>query len=477
MNDGRSRLVPILKTCFRGRVLKIATYLFLLCTVAIGSLIAFHRHDLDYPSCVGCDASEYGVMALGIKKLGIFGPWNGNNVRTYGYPLFISFVLTEHDLTQTMAGYFTSKLAVVQSLLYIATCLCLFFVIHQKSPAMAWCCALGLLLNPFVLNYIPLRLTEGLNATILVSLTVIVCALSLNKMRLLQLYALILIGSLIAGFAMAVRPANFVVVAAWLGFLIFYTYDTGGRPSILSMVAIIGLAIPILPQSLINALHYGTLKPLPVIDLGSIHLKLGFLALKYETNLSGIGPLQLFYQNVFTEQINKSDFGWQTYFWYPQYGIATLLAHVFNSLNHSYFFTYVYDIRPSYYSLVIALNHLMLFAAAGSVALFLRRRLKGSLQTEDGIAVFLSLIALFTLGLNSISLPETRFGLAVFVMGGPLAVWGIYNWSLAGFKRKVVIITLCVLYVLAGRSISDWMLARDICNVDGNDCKPLIIPK
>jgi hypothetical protein len=119
----------------------------------------------------------------------------------------------------------------------------------------------------------------------------------------------------------------------------------------------------------------------------------------------------------------------------------------------------------------------MLFAAAGSVALFLRRRLKGSLQTEDGIAVFLSLIALFTLGLNSISLPETRFGLAVFVMGGPLAVWGIYNWSLAGFKRKVVIITLCVLYVLAGRSISDWMLARDICNVDGNDCKPLIIPK
>ena len=93
---------------------------------------------------------------------------------------------------------------------------------------------------------------------------------------------------------MAIGPANFVIVAAWLGFFIFYTYHTGARPSILSIVAIIGLAIPILPQSLLNAINYGTLKPFPVIDLGSIHLKLGLLALKYETNLSGVGPLQLF---------------------------------------------------------------------------------------------------------------------------------------------------------------------------------------
>ena len=129
------------------------------------------------------------LLALGIKKLGIFGAWNGNNVRTYGYPLFISFLLTEHDLTQKMAGYFTPKLAAAQSLLYIIACLCLFFVIHQKSPALAWCCIIGLLWNPFVLNYIPLRLTERLNATILVSLTVIVCALSLHKTNLIQFYA------------------------------------------------------------------------------------------------------------------------------------------------------------------------------------------------------------------------------------------------------------------------------------------------
>ena len=424
MNERSAKLLPVLRTCLRSRALKIATYLFLLCTVTIAGLIALHRHDLDYPSCVGCDASEYGVMALGIKKLGIFGAWNGNNVRTYGYPLFISLVLTEHDLTQKMAGYFTPKLAIAQSLLYILACLCLFFVILQKSPALAWCCALGLLWNPFVLNYIPLRLTEGLNATILVSLTVIVCALSLHKTRLLQFYALVLLGSLIAGFAMAVRPANFVIVAAWLGFLIFYKYYTGCRPSIPSIVAIIGLAITILPQSVLNALYYGTLKPFPVIDLGSIHLKLGLLALKYETNLSGIGPLQLFYQNAFIEQINKSILGWQTYLWYPQYGIPTLLAHIFNSVNHSYFFTYVYDIRPSYYSLVNALNHLMLFAAAGSVVLFLRRRLKGPLRTEDGIVVFLFLVALFTLGLNSITLPETRFGLAIFVMSWPTGHMG-----------------------------------------------------
>src|SRR5262249_1240420 len=135
--------------------------------------------------------------------------------------------------------------------------------------------------------------------------------------------------------------------------------------------------------------------------------------------------------------------GWRVYLSSPLRGIPTLIVHVFNSLNHSYFFPYLYDLYPWYYAPVNAANHLMLFAAAGSAVSFAlsrrRQAMKGlSISTADGLWLFLLVGFLLTCGVNSLTQPETRFGLAIFCLSGPLAAYGIYRWALADAKTKVL---------------------------------------
>lgn len=398
-------------------------------------------------------------MALGIKRVGLFGPWPFSEVRTYGYPLFVSLVSSEYDLPD-----FTPNVAIVQSALYIAACLALFFVVYPTSRPMAWCCAVGLLCNPFVLNYVPLRLTEGLNASVLVALTGVASALSLRERGLLQQCALIVTGSMITGFALALRPANGVLLGAWLGFLVFRVSQAGKPRMILSICAVVGLIIPVLPQILLNAYH-GIPTPFPIIGLGNQD-KQGLVSLKMETNASAIGPCQLFYRNPFVDLDPREAYniGWRAYVWMPQHGIPTMFAHIFNSLNHSYFFTYLHDLRlPWYYIPMNAANHLMLFAAAGSTIWFLlSRRLQTingtSVSTADGVLLFLLMGFVLTCGVNSVVQSETRFGLAVFCLSGPLAAWGIYKWSFANSKIKILTFVLCLLYVVSAKLVSDWML-------------------
>jgi hypothetical protein len=460
----RVSMMPVSSATDRHmRTRRTAGFLALLGAAAITALAALHWHDLHYPACAGCDASYYGFLALDIKRVGLFGRWAGSDMRTYGYPFFISLVSSEHDLTLPMAGYFTPNVAIAQSALYIASCLALFFVVFPTSRQLAWCCAGGLLCNPFVLNYVPLRLTEGLNASILISLTAIVCALSLRVRGLFQLCALLLAGSLLAGFALVLRPANLAVLGAWLIFVAFRLFRAREHRAVLAVCAVVGLAIPLLPQIYLNAVYNGLFTPLPAYASGAEQLMLGLFSVKYETNATGVGPLQLFYGNPFIDRREALELGWEIYVWRPQQGIPTLLAHIFNSVNHSYFFTYLHDFNPWYYAPMNAVNHLMLFAAAGAAVSFaLSRRqqaMKGlPVSIADGLWLFLVLGFLLSCGVNSLTQPETRFGLAVFCLSGPLAAWGIYRWALADAKTKIVLLVSCLTYVIAAKLVSDWML-------------------
>jgi hypothetical protein len=434
------------------------TYLGLLTTVATAILVAFHWHDLSYPACEGCDASSYGLMAYEIKKHGVVAPWSGSDVRAYGYPLFVSLVSREQDLSLPMYGYFTPNVALAQSALYIARCLVLFFVMYPTSRTAAWCCAIGLLCNPFVLNYVPLRLTEGLNATILISLTAIVVTLALYEHGHGRSSVLMSVGGAIAGFAIILRPANIAVAGAWLGFILLHNWPLNKKGTARILYSLSGFAIPLFPQLILNAIYHGAITPFPTF---AIDTNFAVLVVKLETNLSEIGPLQLFYRNPFLDQKEASEFGWRIYLWNPLAGVPTMFAHVFNSINHGYFFTYVYDRQPWYYFIMNVANHLMIFAAAVSaiflsISYYRQSILLGS--RLGGLWLFLFLVFILTCGVNSVSHAETRFGLAVFCLSGPLATWGVYKWMCSGFRTKVIAFGFCALYVLAAKLFSDWML-------------------
>jgi hypothetical protein len=317
---------------------------------------------------------------------------------------------------------------------------------------------------------VPLRLTEGLNASILVALTAVVCALSLRARGYIQSCVLILAGGIIAGFALVLRPANSVFVGAWIGFLLLYIWRSRRQRTGLTICSIASLAIPLFPQILINTVYHDAFSPFPVTDLGSAQVRWGTFAIKYETNLSGVGPLQLFYRNPFMDQGEASGLDWQLYLWRPHQGIPTLLAHIFNSVNHGYLFTYLYDLQPWYYFPMHTVNHLILFAAAGSVVSFVRSRWQRPVNLlsgpeTDGLFVFLLLGFVLTCAVNSVSLPETRFGLAVFCLSGPLAVWGIFKWLLASSISKIMILASCLLYIAGAKLLSDWMIGLEVWDV------------
>jgi hypothetical protein len=91
-----------------------AAYLWPLSAAAV--LFALHWYDINYPTY--CDATGYEIIALGIKKVGLFGPWPLSEVRPYD------------NITPT-----TPNVAVGQSALYIAACLALFLVVYPTSLA------------------------------------------------------------------------------------------------------------------------------------------------------------------------------------------------------------------------------------------------------------------------------------------------------------------------------------------------------
>src|SRR5262245_54197476 len=182
-------------TCAQRLTRPKIAYVAVLCAVAIAFSVGFHWRDMNYPACSDCDAIAYGHHAFAVQKNGILKMSSPG--RTYGYPLFLSMVLSADTLELPMRGYFTLNVAVVQILLYLLACLTLFFVLRPVSEKGAWCSMIGLLCNPFILNYVPLRLTEGLTVTLAVALATIVSALSLRAVSRWRAASLILLGSLI----------------------------------------------------------------------------------------------------------------------------------------------------------------------------------------------------------------------------------------------------------------------------------------
>jgi len=181
--------------------------------------------------------------------------------------------------------------------------------------------------------------------------------------------------------------------------------------------------------------------------------------LKYETNLSHIGPIALKYANPFIDPRDAAALSWRLYLLRPLEGIPTMVMHVFNSLDHNQLFSFVYDRNPWYRLPLNALNHAILAIAAMSLVSFFCERGRSNMEIArwKDLYLFLALAAVLTLGINSLSVPETRFGLPIFCVAGPLCAWGAFRWWSAS-QRVTAIAALAVgAYVIAALTLSAWV--------------------
>jgi hypothetical protein len=170
---------------------------------------AFLVHEWFYPSA--WDATQYVEVARDIADHGMFRQFAGSAVRTYGYPLVLSFVLRAADVTGLP---FVVLLFAFQFLAYVAAAYFLRRALAPVSPAAARIAFCGLLVNFYVLIYASQSLSESLSLTLLVFAAGSWVALWNNGLA--PIIWPLLAGSLVVGFALMVRPANMFMVAAWV---------------------------------------------------------------------------------------------------------------------------------------------------------------------------------------------------------------------------------------------------------------------
>ncbi|HKD19137.1 MAG TPA: hypothetical protein VKG23_14890, partial [Thermoanaerobaculia bacterium] len=236
---------------------------------------------------------------------------------------------------------------------------------------------------------------------------------------------------LFAAGAVAVRPANVVVIAAlglvWIARAIRWR-DLGARHV---AAAAAGIVPPLLPQMWINHRLFGSFSPLIQRHLYGEQASWGMGALKYATLVIPDRSPFLIYTNPFYRGdpsprafLERHPFGYA----------ATLALHGFGILDHDFPFTYVTDLDPSWRGAMAAANFLLLYlAAAGAFAVAVRALVRRQLD-EGAFAV--AAAAVVAGAYAALYLPvevESRFGLPLQALAAPMIACGAA--ALAGRGR------------------------------------------
>ena len=420
--------------------------------LALGTIVglAFLEHEILFPSAF--DAAQYVNMAQEIAERGLFSKVEGSEMRTYGYPWVASLVLRIAGATGIT---FVVLLFAVQFAAYVAAA---FFLRRALAPAsaivarIAFC---GLLVNVFAVIYTPESLTESLSLTLLV----LTAALWVIQWRSRLAAWPVLLGSLIAGFAFVVRPANLFVVAVWcfgLALLWYRQRPPFARTAALASVAVAGLALPLAPQVAINATYYGKATPLPTADLGLFQQVVGIRFLKYATGLPPVPQAPVGYRNpmlIGTVLNDAAPLGW--YAEHPLRGVATTLLHTFNLTDQDLLFTYSRDLNPWYRVPLGVVNHAAV--ALGIVGLWLAgRRVRRHRHARDAFIVLLALIAA-NWAVYAWTAVEMRFGATLLLVLFPFAGYAMIDVARRGPRMRRAVALATGVYVVLALVLSGWV--------------------
>ncbi|MEP6656988.1 MAG: hypothetical protein ABJC33_07110 [Betaproteobacteria bacterium] len=432
-----------------GRAFTRGEWIALLLALAIAH--GFFWHLVRYPS--DYDARNYLDIAADIARNGLFGKFYYSDIRTYGYPLFLSVLMRGAAVTGTSWAWWIFE---TQLLLFVGAAVAVRQAIAARYPAVAPVVFIALVLNVFALSYAPESLTESLSLSLI--LFGVACWIRLRDATSPH-WRVAFLGSLILAAAVMVRPASLFAIGAWylaVAAVCVVRRISGLRAASIVMAVVAGSVLPLIPQYVNNVRHYGEHTPLVVAELARNQQRWGIEYLKYATAMPPVPNPSIFYQNPLAagRPIEESR-PLQWYLDYPVAGAATMALHVFNLLDQDLFFTYSRDLDPWYRVPLGVLTHGgIALALAGAAMLALRRRGEGTVLTLFAIGAFV----LAHLGLHATTAVEMRFGLPLLVLGGPLATWAVIELrSVATRRAQWVAAPWVVLYVVIALMLSGWV--------------------
>jgi hypothetical protein len=400
--------------------------LFLLALALTLAFIAtYHQAIL---TCDVCDATTYRQMAETYAGRGIVAT-TGSELRLYGYPLFLSFIVRLSRLT----GFaFAPLVAGIQFGLYLGAILWLAGRLKKHvSPQAGLLVGVALLTDIFVLPYLAAVVTDGVSLTLQIVLAGV----------LLEVYGqppaprrLLCLGALLGGlwaFAIMIRPANLLFggfIAAGIGLLPLLRAEWRTRLCVLlPLAAVACFAVVVLPQVLLNWRAYHVASILPAMRLGDYQLVAGRRLLKCATiMLNGDGHGQgIAYLNPWHGG-DGLGLGW--YLANPRFGMKTALAHVFASVDFDYYRGIVTTMRsPVRLPLFLASHTIVYWSMWGWWRGIGRWRQDAPAAARlwlFGLATSAALVAGW-LAIYALAAAENRFALPLFAVGLPWALWSL----------------------------------------------------
>ncbi len=406
----------------------------------------FYGRIVRYPS--DFDAKNYLEIAQDIARNGLFTKFFYSNIRTYGYPLVLARLETLAAATHLswqfvifecqLAGYLIAAAAVRHA-------------VARADPRFARWVFVTLALNLFALSYTPESLTESLSLSLV--MLVAACWIRMHVDRRLSA-PLVLAGTLVAAFAVMLRPANLFGLSAWLAGLVVLVVVLRvpwRRWTIAAVLALAGIVIPMMPQYANNVRFWDTATPLVVARLGQNQQIWGIENIKYATAMPPVPTPSIFYRNPYVagRPIDPArPLAW--YVEHPGAGARTLGLHVFNMLDQDLLFTYSRDLDPWYRVPLGILNHaLVALALIGAVLLWGR--------ASRTVAIMVAVVAAAHIAVHATTAVEMRFGLPLLVLAGPLAAWAWLRLR-AMPRAAIVVASACVIaYAGAALTLSGWV--------------------
>lgn len=406
-----------------------------------------------YPTFI-YDSWGYHYLSEIIRTQGLLA-WP-TDVRTYGYPLFLTIVSGFRAMPQ-------EELRLLVFIVQLAVLLAACAYVGRKladvfdSPRLGAPAYALAALNPILLLHASETLSDLLSA-VLILVSVALAWKAPSRERPGAATRQIFLSFFFAAASVAVRPANIAIVAALVlvwAIRALRWRDVGFRGVGAAMA---GLIPPFIPQVLINHRMFGTFNPLIEKDLYRQQASWGMAALKYATLVQ---PDQSPFL-VYTNPLYRGDPTPALFLrHHPLHYLATLALHGFGMIDPDLPFTYVTDLAPWYRWPLSVYCYLLVYAAlvgglVGCVRVLRRRELEpGTFVALSTVLVAGACIALY--------LPvevEGRFGLPLMALATPLVVAGVaLVRSGPPLRRsaKTLLLFGALAAVLGGVDLSRWI--------------------
>lgn len=374
----------------------------------------------DNVSC--CDSGYYLILARKYNQEGFFSI--AEPLRTYGYPLFLSFLTKfEHIISSKITIFLTQFTFYILSLCYLSN----IFKDEKTLQKIVFYALLGFF---YIYPYLTVSLTDALYMCVFLMCIYLLYLIKTEEKKYIYVFLL----GFFLGLNIIVRPAS-----VWTVFLIIFLF-TNNRKGFFyrSLFLFFGFFIPTSVQIILNKIHFNQVTFFPSIDLGSNQIIWGINNLKYATFLGNMDDPRMFYPSSSLVNNIDSSLGMKFYLYYPLIGVKLLLLKLVGAFDFDLLFPYTHNFPGFITRFITSFPSLsLLYFGMVSCFYFLIKKIDLFINRFFPIVCFFVWCA-FTLP-TAIELRFTLPMLIVFLISSCIMFYNLYEKKDIGFFIKMMV--------------------------------------